>query len=63
MNLASRITALLTSLTPSKVRTMAPCERRALANECLRVLQLAMAAPEVPKEGVLSDLSDPRGRH
>jgi hypothetical protein len=57
MNLASRIAALLTGLTPAQIRAMAPADRQRLANECLRVLQVAMPAPE-PKSGVLRDLRE-----
>ena len=66
MSLATRITSLLTSLTPSQVGAMAPADRQLLTDQCRRVLQLADAAhaAKAPsKEGVLADLSDGRGRH
>lgn len=64
--LASQITSLLTSLTPGQVGAMAPADRQLLTDQCRRVLQLADAAhtaKTTPKEGVLADLRDGRGRH
>jgi hypothetical protein len=66
MSLATRITSLLTSLTPGQVGAMAPADRQLLTDQCRRVLQLADAghAPKTtPKEGILADLRDGRGRH
>jgi hypothetical protein len=45
---------------------MAPADRQLLTDQCRRVLQLAdaaHAAKTAPKEGVLADLRDGRGRH
>jgi hypothetical protein len=66
MSLATRITSLLTSLTPGQVGAMAPADRQLLTDQCRRVLQLAdaaHAAKTAPKEGVLADLRHGRGRH
>jgi hypothetical protein len=64
MSLANRITSLLTSLTAGQVGAMAPTDRQLLSDQCRRVLQLAESArPTEPKEGVLADLRDGKGRH
>lgn len=66
MSLAARITSLLTSLTPGQVGAMRPADRQLLTDQCRRVLQLtdaALTAKATPKEGVLADLRDGRGRH
>jgi hypothetical protein len=66
MSLAARITSLLTSLTPGQVGAMAPADRQLLTDQCRRVLQLAdtaHATQAAPREGVLADLRDGRGRH
>ena len=66
MSLAARITSLLTSLTSGQVGAMRPADRQLLTDQCRRVLQLAdaaHAAKTAPKEGVLADLRDGRGRH
>lgn len=57
MSLASKVTALLTGITPNQVQGMSPVDRQQLANECRRIAALADPPRNgEPKEGVLPRL-------
>jgi hypothetical protein len=55
MSLATKITALLISLTPAQVRAMAPADRQRLADACEHVRLLAEQQGDTPR-GVLGAL-------
>jgi hypothetical protein len=73
MSLPSRLTALLTSLTPDQVQALPPAARQLLSDQLQRVHRMIdgarivngarkATAPMSPRSGVLADLHDGRGR-
>jgi hypothetical protein len=57
--LASKVAAMMASLTADHVRALPPAARKRLANEALRLLKAATApAPMPTAEGVLRRLKD-----
>jgi hypothetical protein len=63
MTLATKVFALLTSLSPSDIETLPPFERRRLADLCRHVAEIAEREEKsAPKAGFMAELADGRGR-
>jgi hypothetical protein len=57
MPLATKVFALLTSLSPADIEALAPAERRRLADQLRHVADLAERDKSAPRAGVLARLS------
>jgi Cdc6-like AAA superfamily ATPase len=63
MSLATKVMALLASLSPSDIAELSPFERRRLADLCRHVAELAeREKKELPKAEFITELADGRGR-
>jgi hypothetical protein len=63
MSLATKVLALLTSMSPADVEALPPFERCRLADLCRHCAELAeREQKEVPKAGFVAELADGRGR-
>jgi hypothetical protein len=63
VSIATKVFALLTSLSPADIEALPPFERRRLADMCRHVAQLAeREKEEPPKAGFIAELADGRGR-
>ena len=58
MSLASKVMALLASLSPADIAELSPFERRRLADLCRHVAELAERDDDAPKAGVLALLKN-----